>query len=615
MSETKNVKPSNNKKPPTPYALPNSAILIVRHSKNFKDFNKLSETGLFKDLDTLNGLKFKSEPRAGFTAQSVASSSEDTSEPVFEVSRTTFETPTTGHNQVSYLTIAQQPDATGDIQEDIVALQQRMRRYAALSDDYVIEGGSLNWFVGSAPPQHMPGGGPGALPVEAQVNGAVPRYQLIEKYRFDAMWQLWIDSVWKRYQKETGYNVLWGGLTNTFEYMLRYERYQRAQKIWDFIAEREHKNGDSPTHVIVLDTMPSEAQIQAAQASAQQPTSGYNPYTALFGADGVAGKLSFADDTNSCVPSASDLTTQDGEPIILTGHPYNLSDHGTFIAGIINSIAPNVNIHLIKVLNDNGVGTLQGFLCGLEKAVAYIKEVRATQPDTRFVINCSLTFTAPNTEAEAAIAGYTLEEVKKQLNDLLKPFQPDLQPDSDVLFVAAAGNESREGVRKPARFPAALQNVVGVGALKRGNTPDQVSPPPASYSNISDTFTDQFEQITEQGIAIFGGEVLQDSLVANAAAGTDDSPPAPITDAQNGVFGVYTSHDPIPPANADTPGTSITSGYAYWAGTSFATGAVSGLLAQLLNHGKTPKEALAMIYELHPGPAPGIEQIGILEQR
>jgi hypothetical protein len=90
--------------------------------------------------------------------------------------------------------------------------------------------------------------------------------------------------------------------------------------------------------------------------------------------------------------------------------------------------------------------------------------------------------------------------------------------------------------------------VLGVGALKEDSTD------PTLYSNTSD-------QPDGEGIATFGGEKYADVPVSHTKPGT-------------GILGVYTGMFP------DDPNAPLT-GWAWWAGTSFAAPIISGTLAAL----------------------------------
>lgn len=47
------------------------------------------------------------------------------------------------------------------------------------------------------------------------------------------------------------------------------------------------------------------------------------------------------------------------------GATTDISDHGLFVAGLVYAVAPASNIHLIKVLNDQGQGDLFGFIAAV----------------------------------------------------------------------------------------------------------------------------------------------------------------------------------------------------------------------------------------------------------
>ena len=59
-----------------------------------------------------------------------------------------------------------------------------------------------------------------------------------------------------------------------------------------------------------------------------------------------------------------------------------MSDHGLFVAGLVHAVAPDAEIHLVKVLDDNGLGDLGGILFALSNL---LQEARP-----QMVINMSL---------------------------------------------------------------------------------------------------------------------------------------------------------------------------------------------------------------------------------
>jgi Subtilase family len=231
--------------------------------------------------------------------------------------------------------------------------------------------------------------------------------------------------------------------------------------------------------------------------------------------------------------------------------PYVMVDHGTFVAGIIHAIAPQAQLQLIEVLNPLGVGTLETIVRGFQ-TLADNRTVEGQIADTPpLVVNLSLVLTVPTpglleelAQQDPAFQGVDPDALEatilsiKNICDMLRPH--------NVYFVAAAGNDSDavQGTLLEADFPAALDNVIGVGALDRNDAA-------ASYSNIGD-------RTPEVGFAAFGG-------VRDASGDAD---------AVDGILGVYTGTFPNGEPNNQ--------GLARWAGTSFAAPIISGALAAML---------------------------------
>jgi hypothetical protein len=115
--------------------------------------------------------------------------------------------------------------------------------------------------------------------------------------------------------------------------------------------------------------------------------------------------------------------------------------------------------------------------------------------------------------------------------------------------IAAAGNDWDPGDngRPRARYPAAFDKVLGVGALPTGKAVTETGRQKvSSYSNISD-------RPGEVGVVTLGGE---------------EGP-------KKGVLGVYLGEFPNGNPNNNN--------WAWWAGTSFATPIVSGAIAAVLS--------------------------------
>jgi hypothetical protein len=235
-----------------------------------------------------------------------------------------------------------------------------------------------------------------------------------------------------------------------------------------------------------------------------------------------------------------------------TTTPIHIQDHGLFVAGLINQIAPYSTIWPVRVLNDNGAEGLASLLAGLG----------AVHPGTA-VVNMSLVVSVPTTQLELNGARAWLQSLsdkatdKAELKGLLdqwykpkdgkgkddpvggavnatKPLHDKMQhlANTGVLFVAAAGNDSAQGSTAP-RVPALYDVTLSVAAVR------DVTGDPASYSNVAASTG------VTNGIATLGGY----------PCGTTNG---------TGLIGLSTV------------------GHAFWTGTSFATAFIAGLGANLL---------------------------------
>jgi subtilisin family serine protease len=123
--------------------------------------------------------------------------------------------------------------------------------------------------------------------------------------------------------------------------------------------------------------------------------------------------------------------------------------HGLFIGGLVRQIAPRAKLLFLKALNSDGMGTE----LGVARAIGYAVS-RGAQ-----VINLSLGFYTLKDTNPSGVAG----AVKKA-------------HDAGCAVVAAAGNDD---IDDPT-YPAALPEVIGVGALDKDNAGK------ASFSNDGD---------------------------------------------------------------------------------------------------------------------------------
>ena len=365
-----------------------------------------------------------------------------------------------------------------------------------------------------------------------------------------------------------------------------------------------------PVEVAILDTAPSPKQLE--QGYDQFVTNG-SPRNELL-ANLLGGtrfqlpnpvlRITYDSTARYGVPFMQ-ATVQGRERLFIEDHDYLMNDHGSFIAGIIYELIHSkgsgyekqerdISLHLIQVLNDYGIGSLETIARG------FLTAWNSKSKDAALVINCSFMLPVPRHKSHKSPRGdSSFSRAWKQIQtngktDHKNPlayaerwtwiidYLCSLLRAQGVTIVAAAGNDGSDvpGTPRPrARFPAAFRSVVGVSALeKRGqNTP-------ASYSNEADN-------PLRDGFATFGG--LRDN---NG-----------FTDARQGVPGVYIGPFPAPPTGAPPQNKT---GYAMWSGTSFAAPIISAALALGRSHGGGTDQVVDDLHNSAP-PTTGVSAIPI----
>jgi subtilisin family serine protease len=116
-----------------------------------------------------------------------------------------------------------------------------------------------------------------------------------------------------------------------------------------------------------------------------------------------------------------------------------ISGHGTFVAGLIQALAPDAKLHLYRVLGDDGLGTESALIQALSAFSSNVK--------SKSVINLSLTILAHPTE--------TVEPLNTVLTGLAL---------MNNTLVAASGNDATSTITQPMRLPAAYPFVMGVAS-------------------------------------------------------------------------------------------------------------------------------------------------------
>jgi len=259
-------------------------------------------------------------------------------------------------------------------------------------------------------------------------------------------------------------------------------------------------------------------------------------------------------------------------PSDLDDFPFPIYSHGLFIAGMVRSIAPKAKLRLIQALNDETGGTLGSITLALASA----NYPGRTAP---LVVNCSFTTHIPRPDDPLSSIPPDLLGVPQTTIDGLTQTVHDtfalISQLPDVLVVAAAGNIGVGGLHPLARFPAALEGIAGVAALKQDDNNPLTPPELTDYS-------DQADDQPAEGFAAFGGEA------------TPSTPP--IADLTKGVLGVFIEFLPFPDSSPAGFGFQVNnSGWARWAGTSFAAPIVSAILANLLSESRTKADAVAVL--------------------
>jgi hypothetical protein len=252
-------------------------------------------------------------------------------------------------------------------------------------------------------------------------------------------------------------------------------------------------------------------------------------------------------------------------------HDYYMTDHGLFVAGLIHSLAPQAELHLYQVLNRYGVGDLESIADALLEV--YTRFAHKPGDKRLAVVNMSVTFNMPmeDDEEEGDEMGKSLRAYGKQeKSDVNSWFARQKRPAERICnlayqlgsrIIAAAGNNRKgpQHARPEARYPAALDSVLGVGALAKAKHP----PSDAAEKLDTASYSNRADRPGYVGITTLGGEPGKGK----------------------GILGIYVAEFPEKQeeqkGGADKKGLSQ-NGWGWWAGTSFATPIISGITAALL---------------------------------
>ena len=292
-------------------------------------------------------------------------------------------------------------------------------------------------------------------------------------------------------------------------------------------GQRQVSQTGANVNIVVFDTSPrTEAGIQQTKWAA-------NPFDFC--------NISLID---SYGDGAETKNSNDGE---------QLQNHGLFVSGLSQAVAPQSNIHLVQVLNDDMTGNLFTLLNGLDLYTQAQQDVTGPQ---KTVFNMSLVISP----ARDFLFGKEDEAVREaQQSYLDQLISQGCNPTSIAMcrsmgrydkmgyvMVAAAGNANLTETQ----YPASDARVIGVsGSTENGH---------------KSCFSNQGE------VAAPAGNGLEDPQAQTCDLRLDQVCPDGEPCDRDGIRTIISLVD---------PDTGYDSGYAQWVGTSFAAPQVAGLAA------------------------------------
>lgn len=280
-----------------------------------------------------------------------------------------------------------------------------------------------------------------------------------------------------------------------------------------------------------------------------------------------------------------------------TVHEVSKADHGLFVAGLAQGVAPGATYHLIEVLNDQACGDVFTLIRAMTHFYQQLEQDLGAPENVIFNLSLGIEAVRDNVRAVDTEANESLDALEAYLRegvgnpdrdhiinpqvaaDLVDKFPiPSLQlaisllEQRGIVVVAASGNDSSSD----AQAPAAFETVLGVSSSNYGRRA-------SCFSNPG-----QLAAPSGDGIAPVASATTPDQCEEH----TPKFCFANTVNCEQAVISTVTKQDEF-------------SGYAYWMGTSFSTPMVSGLAALMLDArpGSTPEQLRSALLSCNYVPA------------
>ncbi len=342
---------------------------------------------------------------------------------------------------------------------------------------------------------------------------------------------------------------------------------------------RQVSHSGSETRVFILDTFPADVSLSSQTETNRAGKAGIGQFRRHLPKDD-----SLSADVNlcmevSCLPQAVTINNT-----YLKDSP--LKNHGIFVAGLVNRVAPGVELHLVQILDNFGQGevfTLTGVLC-LLASYALQNPVEDALPLSNVVVNLSL---SANFSEEKFVELGVRESINK-IWDQVK----DSYDSQDVMQVLLS--DMVNGFNYIPCVRLGIKILTGLGAVvvaSAGNDSASV------YGHLPMGIPARYKEVIGVAASNHNGELANFSnqgLVMAPGGGADDTE-STITDineiaAPGDDLSIYGMISLVPPTDPQD------SGLAFWWGTSFSAPLVSGLAALV-------QEKYRQVYGKGPQPA------------